>query len=58
VRLATEGVVESVEGTPVEVAARSICVHGDTPGAVDIARRVREALLDAGVTIGRFTAAG
>ena len=58
VRLATEGVVESVEGTPVEVAARSICVHGDTPGAVDIARRVREALLDAGVTIDRFTAAG
>jgi UPF0271 protein len=58
VRLVTEGVVEAVDGTTAPVAARSICVHGDTPGAVEIARRVREALLTAGVTVERFTAAG
>ena len=38
-----EGVVRSVDGTDVEVQAETICVHGDTPGAVDFARTcVRE----------------
>ncbi|HEV7825752.1 MAG TPA: 5-oxoprolinase subunit PxpA [Mycobacteriales bacterium] len=58
VRLATEGVMDSVAGTPVAVAARSICVHGDTPGAVAIAHRVRESLEAAGVAVGRFTVEG
>ncbi|HEY0486209.1 MAG TPA: 5-oxoprolinase subunit PxpA [Mycobacteriales bacterium] len=58
VRLATEGVVDAADGTPVAVAARSICVHGDTPGAVAIAHRVREALEAAGVAVGRFTGQG
>ena len=35
VRLATEGVVAAVDGTDVRVDAESICLHGDTPGAVD-----------------------
>jgi UPF0271 protein len=54
VRLAREYTVEAVDGTVVAVGARSICVHGDTPGAVDIARQIRAALLDAGVTIRSF----
>jgi UPF0271 protein len=37
------------------VRARSICVHGDTPGAVDLARAVRAALDAAGVGVYRFT---
>jgi UPF0271 protein len=57
-RLATEGVVDAVDGTPVAVAARSICVHGDTPGAVAIARRVRQSLEAAGVAVRRFTVEG
>jgi UPF0271 protein len=56
VRLAKEQTVTSIDGTPVRTAAQSICVHGDTPGAVEIARRVREALLEEGVTVSRFTA--
>ncbi|NJC84669.1 LamB/YcsF family protein [Planosporangium mesophilum] len=55
VRMVTTGTVASIEGTPVPVPARSICVHGDTPGAVAIARRVRERLVKAGVTVRRFT---
>jgi UPF0271 protein len=55
VRMVTEGVVRATDGSDVEVAARSICVHGDTPGAVEIAREVRAALLDAGVTLRAFT---
>lgn len=51
VRMAVDGEVEAIDGTVVPVAARSICVHGDTPGAVDLAKAVRAALSDAGVQI-------
>ncbi len=37
VRLVTEGVVTAVDGTEVAVAAESVCLHGDTPGAVEMA---------------------
>jgi UPF0271 protein len=40
----------------VAVDARSLCVHGDTPGAVALARSVREALEQAGVGVHSFTA--
>ena len=55
VRLATQGVVDAVDGTPVAVRADSICVHGDSPGAVTMARALRDALDAAGVTIAPFT---
>jgi UPF0271 protein len=55
VRMVREGTVEAVDGSQVTVAARSICVHGDTPGAVAIARAVRHALGDAGITLAPFT---
>ncbi|WP_369068823.1 LamB/YcsF family protein [Kineococcus terrestris] len=54
VRMATAGEVEAVDGGVVAVHAASICVHGDTPGAVAIARRVREELTAAGVRIAPF----
>ncbi|GLY48355.1 5-oxoprolinase subunit PxpA [Lentzea sp. NBRC 102530] len=53
VQLATEGWVRSVTGRPVRIQADSICVHGDTPGAVHIARTVRASLEAAGVTVTR-----
>jgi UPF0271 protein len=33
---------------------RSLCVHGDTPGAVGLARAVRSALEEAGVRLAPF----
>ncbi|MER6169326.1 LamB/YcsF family protein [Streptomyces violaceorubidus] len=54
VAFAVEGSVEAVDGTTVTVAARSLCVHGDTPNAARIAARVREALAASGVGIGAF----
>jgi 5-oxoprolinase (ATP-hydrolysing) subunit A len=54
VAMATEGRVETVDGGEVEVAVRSICVHGDTPGAVELARAVRDALDGAGVRLEAF----
>jgi 5-oxoprolinase (ATP-hydrolysing) subunit A len=55
VRLAVDNEVEAVDGSVVSVRARSLCVHSDTPGAVEIARSVREALDAAGVGVRRFT---
>jgi UPF0271 protein len=51
VRLALDGVVEAVDGSLVRAAAASLCVHGDSPAAVDMARAVRTALDAAGVAV-------
>ncbi len=56
VRLVTTGEVLDVHGDAVAVQAESICVHGDTPGAVAIAQGVRRALEDAGVDLRPFAA--
>jgi UPF0271 protein len=53
-RLAVDGVVVAVDGTEIPTEAASLCLHGDSPGAVDTARRVAEALRDAGVTLAPF----
>jgi UPF0271 protein len=55
VEMVVHGRVTATDGSTVAVDARSICVHGDTPGAVDIAREVRAALLDANVTLTPFS---
>lgn len=54
VRFATEGVIRAVDGTDVAVSARSICVHGDSPGAVAMAVEIRRQLSGSGVTIAPF----
>lgn len=54
-RLAVDHEVIASDGSTVRVRARSICVHGDTPGAVDLARAVRAALDTAGVGVHPFT---
>jgi 5-oxoprolinase (ATP-hydrolysing) subunit A len=46
--------IADVEGNPLTITPDSICVHGDTPGAVAIARDVRAALTDAGVGLAPF----
>jgi UPF0271 protein len=53
-RMATEGRVEAAGGGEVAVEVRSLCVHGDTPGAVELARAVRTALEGAGVALEPF----
>ncbi|MBC2640923.1 MULTISPECIES: LamB/YcsF family protein [unclassified Rhodococcus (in: high G+C Gram-positive bacteria)] len=55
VRMVSTGTVESIDGDDVTVSVRSICVHGDSPGSVHTARRVRHALQSADVTLGSFT---
>ncbi|WP_214468474.1 5-oxoprolinase subunit PxpA [Microbacterium flavescens] len=51
VRLVREGVVEAVDGSLVEADAASLCLHGDSPSAVAMARAVRAALDDSGIEV-------
>ena len=55
VAMATGEPVTDVDGGELRLSPDSICVHGDTPGAVDIARRVRAELEHAGVPLTPFT---
>jgi 5-oxoprolinase (ATP-hydrolysing) subunit A len=56
VAMATGAPIRDVDGGELVVAPDSICVHGDTPGAVEIARSVRAALSEAGVAVAPFAA--
>ncbi len=56
VRLVADGVVETRDGSLASIRADSICVHGDSPGAVAMAAEVRRALVAAGVTLESFAA--
>ena len=50
-QMVTEGKIVSVEGDIVEVQADSICLHGDTPGAVDMAQTLKKQFMASGVEI-------
>ncbi|MER7460368.1 5-oxoprolinase subunit PxpA [Micromonospora sp. NPDC126480] len=54
VRMATDGTVVAVDGSVIPCPVESICLHGDTPGAVRCAELVRATLIDAGVTLTPF----
>jgi len=51
VRMARDRVVEAIDGSSISLAVDTICVHGDTPGAAELATRIRAALRDAGVEV-------
>jgi UPF0271 protein len=53
-RMATEGSVRTIDGSILKLRAESICVHGDSPGAVAMASAVKSALGDAGIGISPF----
>ncbi len=55
--LVRDGVIEAVDGSLVRVEADSICVHGDSPGAVAIARNIRQRFEQEGVQIASFVGA-
>ncbi|WAL39937.1 LamB/YcsF family protein [Brevibacterium sp. BRM-1] len=54
VRLATEGTLEAVDGSVIRLSAESVCVHGDSPDSVELSRRVRAGLEEAGVQVRSF----
>ena len=54
--MVTAGRVVAVDGSTIPITVESICVHGDSPGAVQIATAVRDRLLAEGATVAPFTA--
>jgi 5-oxoprolinase (ATP-hydrolysing) subunit A len=54
VGMVVDGTVQTTSGVALEMNPRSICVHGDTPGAAVLAAAVRTALEAAGVTLAPF----
>lgn len=48
------GLMPTVDGPPIPLAAQSVCVHGDSPGAVAMARVLRDRLAAAGVVLAPF----
>jgi UPF0271 protein len=51
VEMARDGAVTATDGTVIPLRADTLCLHGDTPGAAEHARAVRDALEAAGVSI-------
>ena len=47
--------VAADDGSPLRLTVRSLCLHGDTPDAARLARRMRAALTEAGITLQAFT---
>ncbi|MFE0137475.1 LamB/YcsF family protein [Streptomyces sp. NPDC059037] len=54
VSMARSGTVAAQDGRRIDVRARSLCLHGDTPGAVGLAREIRARLAAAGVGVEAF----
>jgi UPF0271 protein len=50
-KLVTEGSVVCADGSEIQLAADTICVHGDNPAALQLVKRIRETLQDSGVEI-------
>lgn len=48
------GMMTTIEGTEIQLAADSICVHGDSPGAVDMAKAIKARFTQAGINITSF----
>lgn len=54
IRLATEGRVTAIDGSEISIEAQSVCVHGDTPEAVEIAQALRDRLVGQGIALEPF----
>lgn len=57
IRFFETGMMPTIDGPPVKLRADSICIHGDSQHAVSMARQLRKALADAGLTFAPFLAA-
>jgi UPF0271 protein len=50
-KMALEGKVIAIDGTEIRLQADTLCVHGDNPAAVEMVKRIRQELKDAGVVV-------
>lgn len=52
--IVTKGTVTSIDGTEISLNTQTICVHGDTPGAIAMIKKIREKLDQAGIILKAF----
>jgi UPF0271 protein len=57
VRMVQDGAVIAASGKVMKMRTDTVCIHGDTPGAVGIAQGVRQALKEAGIEVAPFKTA-
>jgi UPF0271 protein len=50
-RMAKEGRIIAIDGVSIHIDVHTLCVHGDTPGAVDLVRIIRETLKKNGIEV-------
>ena len=50
-QMVRDGKARAITGDVIEVQADSLCLHGDTPGAVEMAKALKQALEDEGIEI-------
>jgi UPF0271 protein len=55
IRMARDGIVVATDGSTVQLDAQTMCLHGDTPGSAELARKIREGLQDAGIRVASLT---
>ncbi|KPF55266.1 5-oxoprolinase subunit PxpA [Rhizobium sp. AAP116] len=53
-QLVHDGTIEAIDGSTIKIDAQSICVHGDSPGAVAIAQEIRQAFEKYGIAVRSF----
>lgn len=53
-RFLDSGMMQVADGPPIPLAADSICLHGDSPTALDMAQALHEGLIAAGVRVAPF----
>ncbi|MCI2158468.1 LamB/YcsF family protein, partial [Bifidobacterium crudilactis] len=54
-RLVSTGDIEAIDGSRIRVSADSVCVHGDSPGAVTMAESIHRRLSADGIRLASFT---
>jgi UPF0271 protein len=55
ISMVTSGNLTAIDGSTIDISVKSVCVHGDSPGAVQIATAVRDRLAAEGVTLAPFS---
>ncbi|QDM17210.1 LamB/YcsF family protein [Tardiphaga sp. vice352] len=58
VKMVQDGAVAAITGKVIKLRSDTVCIHGDTPGAVEIAQRIRAELKEAGIDVKPFKVAG
>jgi UPF0271 protein len=53
VRACEQGKVRTVDGSDIDIEFDSICIHSDTPGALELLQATRQALSTAGVRVAK-----